>query len=104
MSGNFLSCNKGLKETFEVQEARFFFFFFSVEMLQWKKASSCLEGRVSSFSRDASGPSQVTMDTSGTRSCGLRKIQSPCELRVPPRDSYPVGAGPKSSSGAEVRT
>ena len=44
------------------------------------------------------------MGTSGTRSCGLRKVQSPYELRQASWDSSPVGAGPRSSSGVEART
>ena len=39
------------------------------------------------------GSSQVTMETSGTHSCCLRKVQSPCELWEASLDSSPVGAG-----------
>ena len=33
------------------------------------------------------------METSGTRSCYIRKFQSPCELRGPFQDSSPVASG-----------
>ena len=36
------------------------------------------------------GSSRFTTGTSGTRSCCLRKVQSPCELRRASRDSSPV--------------
>ena len=39
------------------------------------------------------GSSQATMGTSGTRSCGLGKVQSPCELQGASRDSSEDAAG-----------
>ena len=45
-----------------------------------KWASSCLEGRTSWIFSSCNRCSRLTTGTSGTRSGGLRKGQSPCEL------------------------
>ena len=52
----------------------------SLEMPQWKWASSRLEGRTSLIFSSCCKCSRLTMGTSGTRSGGLRKGSSPCEL------------------------
>ena len=52
----------------------------SLEMPQRKWASSRLEGRTSWIFSNCSRYSRLTTGTSGTRSGGLRKGQSPCEL------------------------
>ena len=52
----------------------------SLETPQWKWASSRLEGRTSWIFSSCSRCSRLTAGTSGTRSGGLRKGQSPCEL------------------------
>ena len=52
----------------------------SPEMPQWKWASSRLEGRNSWIFSSCGRCSRLTMGTSGTRSGGLRKFPSPCEL------------------------
>ena len=52
----------------------------SLEMPQRKWASSRLEGRTSWFFSSCGRCSRLTTGTSGTRSGGLRKGQSPCEL------------------------
>ena len=52
----------------------------SLEMLQRKWASSRLEGRTSCIFSSSSMCSRLTSGTSETRSGGLRKGQSPCEL------------------------
>ena len=52
----------------------------SLETPQRKWASSRLEGRTSWISSNCSRCSRLTTGTSGTRSGGLRKGQSPCEL------------------------
>ena len=52
----------------------------SLEMPQRKWASSRLEGRTSWIFSSCGRCSRLTMGTSGTRSCGLRKGQSPCEM------------------------
>ena len=52
----------------------------SLETPQRKWASSRLEGRTSWIFSSCSRCSRLTTGTSGTRSGGLRKGQSPCEL------------------------
>ena len=52
----------------------------SLETPQWKLASSRLQGRTSCILRSFGRCSRLTTGTSGTRSVGLRKGQSPCEL------------------------
>ena len=52
----------------------------SLETPQRKWASSRLEGRTSWIFSSWSRSSPLTTGTSGTRSVGLRKGQSPCEL------------------------
>ena len=52
----------------------------SLETRQRKWASSRLEGRTSWIFSSCSRYSRLTTGTSGTRSGGLRKSQSPCEL------------------------
>ena len=52
----------------------------SLETPQRKWASSRLEGRTSWIFSSCSRCSRLTTGTSGTRSVGLRKGQSPCEL------------------------
>ena len=76
MSGNFLSCSKGVKDPLEVPEVRLV----SLETPQRKWASSRLERRTSWIFSRCGWCSQLTTGTSGTRSGGLRKGQSPCEL------------------------
>ena len=52
----------------------------NLETPQRKWASSRLEGRTSWIFSSCGKCSRLTMGTSGTRSGGLRKGQSPCEL------------------------
>ena len=52
----------------------------SLETPQRKWASSRLEGRTSWIFSRCGRCSRLTTGTSGTRSGGLRKVQSPCEL------------------------
>ena len=52
----------------------------SLETPQRKWASSRLEGRTSCMFSSCGRCSRLTTGTSGTRSVGLRKGQSPCEL------------------------
>ena len=52
----------------------------SLDTPERKWASSRLEGRTSWIFSSCGRCSRVTMGTSGTRSGGLRKGQSPCEL------------------------
>ena len=76
MSGNFLSCSKGVKDPLEVQRLDVI----SLETPQRKWASSRLEGRTSWIFSSCGRSSRLTTWTAGTRSGGLRKGQSPCEL------------------------
>ena len=76
MSGNFLSCSKGVKDPFEVPRLGVI----SLETPQRKWASSRLEGRTSWIFSSCVRCSRLTTGTSGTRSGGLRKGHSPCEL------------------------
>ena len=52
----------------------------SLEIPQRKWESARLEGRTSWIFSSCSRCSRLTTGTSGTRSCGLRKGQSPCQL------------------------
>ena len=76
MSGNFLSCSKGVKDPLEVPE----FSVITPYLPQQKWASSRLEGRTSWIFSSCGRCSRLTTGTSRTRSGGLRKGQSPCEL------------------------
>ena len=76
MSENFLSCSKGVKDLWKFQMLDVF----SLKTPQRKWASTRLEGRTSWIFSSCCWCSRLTMGTSGTRSGGLRKGQSPCEL------------------------
>ena len=76
LSRNFLSCSKGVKDPLEVPEVRSDY----PETPHHKCASSRLEGRTSWIFSSCSRCSRLTTGTSGSRSVGLRKGQSPCEL------------------------
>ena len=76
MSGNFLSCSKVVKDPLEVAEVRSDY----PETPQHKCASSLLEGRTSWIFSSCGRCSRLTTGTSESRSDGLRKGQSPCEL------------------------
>ena len=52
----------------------------SLETPQWKWASCRLDGRTSWILSSCSRCSRLSTGTSGTRSGGLRKGQTPCEL------------------------
>ena len=74
--GIFLSCRKGVKDLWKYQMLGVI----SLNTPQWKWASSRLEGRTSWIFSSCGRCSRLTMGTSGTRTVGLRKGQSPCEL------------------------
>ena len=76
MSGNFLSCSKGVKDLWKFQRLGVS----SLETPQRKWASSRLEGRTAWIFSSCGRCSRLTTGTSGIRSGGLRKGQSPCEL------------------------
>ena len=65
----------------------------SLEKPQRKWASSRLEGRTSWIFSSCGRCSRLTTGTSGSRSGGIRKGQSPCELLGGSRDSSAVDAG-----------
>ena len=76
MSGNFLCCIKGVKDPLEVPEVR--------RDLPGDASAEMglisLEGRTSWIFSICGRCSRLSTGTSGTRSGGLRKGQSPCEL------------------------
>ena len=76
MSGNFLSCSKAVKDPLEVPEVCVI----SLESPQRKWVSSRLQGTTSCIFSSCGKGSRLTMGATGTRSGGLRKGQSPCEL------------------------
>ena len=76
MSGNFLSCSKGVKDPWKFQMLDVI----CLETPHGKWASSRLEGRTSWIFSSWGRCFRLTTGTSGTRSGGLRKGQSPCEL------------------------
>ena len=76
MSGNFFSCSKRVRTLWKFQRLGVI----SLEMPQRKWASSSLEGRTSWIFSSCGRCSRLTTGTSGTRSGGLRKGQSPCEF------------------------
>ena len=75
MSGNFLSCSKGVKDPWKFQMLDVI----SLETPQRKWASSPLKGRTSWIFSSCGRCSRLTTGTSGTRSGGLRKGQAPCD-------------------------
>ena len=104
MSGNFLSCMNVVKDPLEIKREGGI----SLKMLQRKRASSSVEWRISwcfsSFFRKRGvllkirrGPHELACVATGKSS-----LHASCEgpLRIP-LQSVP---GPRSSSGAEVRT
>ena len=76
MSGNFLSCSKGVKDHFEVPEVRCDL----PRDASADMASSRLAGRTSCIFSSWYRCSRLKTGTSRSRSGGLRKVQSPCEL------------------------
>ena len=78
MSGNFLSCSKGVKDPLEVPEVRCN----KPRDASAERASCRLEGRSSLIFSSCGRCSRLTTGTSGTRSGGLRKGQCPCKLHV----------------------
>ena len=89
MSGNFLSCRKGVKDPLEVPE----FSVINPYLPQQKWASSRLEGRTSWIFSSCGRCSRLRTGTSGTRTVGLRKDQSNASCSGASRDSSPFDAG-----------
>ena len=76
MSGNFLSCSKGVRTLWKFQMLDVI----SLETPQRKWVLSRLEWRTSRIFSSCGRCSRLTTGTSGTRCGGLRQGQSPCEL------------------------
>ena len=76
MSGNFLSCSKEVRTLWKFQRLGVI----SLQTPQRKWASSRLQGRTSWIFSSCGRCSRLTTGTSGTRSGGLRKGQSLCDL------------------------
>ena len=76
MSGNFLSCLKGVKDHFVAQEGRWDF---SVDATAEKGLSSRGGENLLLFLELQRDSSRIKMGTSGTPSWGLREAQSPRE-------------------------
>ena len=89
MSGNFLSCNKGVRTLSKFQRLDVI----SLETPQRKWASSPLEGRTSWIFSSCGRCSRLTTGTSGTRFGGLREGEFPASCTGASRDSSPVDAG-----------
>ena len=89
MSGNFLSCSKGVKTLWKFQRLGVI----SLGTAQRKRASSRLEGRTSWIFSSCCRSPRLTTGTSGTRSGGLRKGQSPWSCSGAHRDSSPFDTG-----------
>ena len=89
MSGNFLSCNKGVKTLWKFQRLGVI----SLETPQRKWASSRLEGRTSWIFSSCSRCSRLTTGSSGTRSSGSGKASPHASCSGASRDSSPVDAG-----------
>ena len=100
MSGNFLSCSKGVKDLWKFQRLGVI----SLETPQRKWASSRLEERTSWIFSSCGRCSRLTTRASGTRSGSLRKGQSPCKFLGASRDSSLVDAGVKTLCGLSART
>ena len=88
MSGNFLSCSKGVKDPLEVPE----FSVITPYLPQQKWASSRLEGRTSWIFSSCGWCSRLTMGTSGTLvASGKASPHASCSGAS--RDSSPVDVG-----------
>ena len=91
MSGNLLSCSKGVKDPLEFPDLGVI----SFEMPQWKWASFSLEGRTSWIFSSCGRCTRLTTGTSGTRSGGLGKGHFLASYSGASRDSSPVDAKAK---------
>ena len=92
MSGNCLSFLKGVKDPFEAQEGRWDF---SPDAAVENGLLSCGGENLMVFLelwQETWDSSWIMTGTSGTCSCCLRKVKSPCELRGAFWDSSPVSA------------
>ena len=89
MSGNFLSCSKAVKDPLEVPEFKSdYTLVVSAEMGLISPGGENLLDFL-----ELRQVSRLTTGTSGTRSGGIMKGQSPCESAAASRDSSPVDSG-----------
>ena len=89
MSGNFLSCSKGVKDPLEVPE----FSVITPYLPKQKWASSRLEGRTSWIFSTWGSCSRLTMGTSGTALVASGKASPHASCSGASRDSSPFDAG-----------
>ena len=104
MSGNFLSCTKGVKDPLEAQEGKWDF---SQDATAEKGLISCWGENLLDFLElrwETWGSSRVTTEISGACSCYLRKVQSHASCEGPLRIPLHSVPGPRSSSGVAAKT
>ena len=89
MSGNFLSCRKGVKTLWKFQRLGVI----SLETPQRKRASSRLEGRTSWIFSSCGRCCRLTTGPSATRSVGSGNAGPHASCSGASRDSSPVDAG-----------
>ena len=104
ISGNFWSFVKHVEDPFEFQRKRGL----SLEMLQRKRASSGVQGRISKFEWSCCGKPRVPLELHvnlGDHSCLIMEVRSPLALRGEHRDSSLIAAGMnRASSQVEAGT
>ena len=89
MSGNFLSCSKGVKSLWELQRLGVI----RLEMPQRKWHSSRLEGRTSWMFSSAAGALDLRLGPQGPTLVGSGKASPHASCSGASRDSSPVDAG-----------
>ena len=103
MSGNFLSCIEDVKDPFEAQRGGRI----SLDLLQKKRASSHVEGRISWFFLSCGSKRGVPLDLrrgpQGLASFASAKSILHASCEEPLRISLQSLLGLRSSSGAEAR-
>ena len=87
MSGNYLSCSKGVKDPLEVHRL----VMISLETPQWKWASSRMDGRISWIFSSFGKCSRLTMGGPALVASGKASPHASCS--GPSRDSSPFVAG-----------
>ena len=100
MSGNFLSCSKGVNEPLEFQTLGVF----SLEMPQQKWASSHLEGRTPWIFSSCGRCSRLRSGTQRPALVASGKASPHASCSGASQDSSPVDAGPKTLCGVGVGT
>ena len=100
ISGNFWSFVKRVKDLFKFQGKRGL----SLKMFQYKRASSSVQARISSFACSCGGKLRVPLELRvdlGDCSCLLREDRSPLVFRGAPRDSSCSAAGMNRASSQD---